>query len=206
MPARQGKGGVGAGPALLQAESLLLFESHPNLHLPTLGREGPYQGRCIFPQGTIPKTKRDLKPVGAESRGDALSAAPLGPGNLGEARIPPPFTLLVLVCAGMPGFSKCQSDWHFLNMNSDVVIRNQASGFAGSRTAGSPGARLGRRPPCARVKPPHLPPGLPCFGNGSVHSQGSHFPICTSGTGVKKKDKTPLATSFSARRPTTQPW
>lgn len=100
--------------------------------------------------------------------------------NLGEARFLLPFTLFVLVCAGMPCFSKCLSDWHFLNMYSDGLIRSQASGFAGSRPDGSLGAW---HPAHARLKPQHLPPGL--LWNRICTFLGSHFPIFVSVTGGK---------------------
>lgn len=57
---------------------------------------------CFPPRGHS-YNKQDLKAVGVESPGNALSAGPLGLGTCS-------FTLSVLVCVGMTGLSKCQRD------------------------------------------------------------------------------------------------
>lgn len=172
--------GAGTRPALLRAESLLLFESHPSLHLPTLGKEGPYQGRCVFHRGPFLKEAGGTSKLWLQKARVMPFLQRLLDPNLGEARFLPPFTLFVLVCAGMPRFSKCLSDWHFLNMYSDGLIRSQASGFAGSRPAGSLGAR---HPAHARLKPQRLLPGL--LWNRICTFLGSYFPNFVSVTGGK---------------------
>lgn len=58
-----------------------------------------------------------------EARGDALPAESVEPRTCGKKGLPP-FTSFGLVCAGMPRFSKCLSDRHFLNMYSDGLISN----------------------------------------------------------------------------------
>lgn len=85
MPARQGRGGGRAGPALQRAESLLLFEPHPNLHYLPLGGRGHTREGMISPRGvySIPKTERGTSRAWKlwvqTVQGDALLGAPLGP-------------------------------------------------------------------------------------------------------------------------------
>lgn len=167
MPARQGRGGGRAGPALQRAESLLLFQPHPNLHYLPLGGRGHTREGMISPGGGGECTvflKRSGAPRGPGSCGCRQSRVmPFWELLLGRelgGRRDPPHPLFWWVCAGMPRFSKHLSDRHFLNMYSDGEIRNPASGFEGSQPSWQPwGSGWAGPHPCCSAETSAPPPG-----------------------------------------------
>ena len=133
--------------------------------------------------------------------------------SLEDKGITPPHFLPLpsfgLVCAGMPRFSKCLSDRHFLNIQRwrDKKPSVWLRGFVALLAA--PGLGQGRpATPVVRLKPQHHLPGPALETLDSAHSQGPQVPIFTPGAGKKKKkdDETPpTPVPSSSPIPTTPP-